>query len=101
MEDKLVTIAEYMDSIEADMAKQTLEDFKIPAVVVGPNAGDLRVGALEMILLQVKQGDAERAKQILETQEQSYTPEELEELDDMDEFGSPEESEGPEEPKEQ
>jgi hypothetical protein len=85
MEDKLVTIAQYMDSIKADIAKQTLEDFKIPAVIVGPNAGDLRVGALEMILLQVKQSDAERAKQILEAQEQKFTPEELEELDKMDE----------------
>ena len=85
MEDKLVTIAQYMDSIKADIAKQTLEDFKIPAVIVGPNSGDLRVGALEMILLQVKQRDAERARQILETQEQKFTPEELEELDKMDE----------------
>ena len=93
MADKLVTIAEYVDSIEAEMAKQVLEDFKIPAVVVGPNAGDLRVGALEMVLLQVKESDEGRAKQILESQEQSFTKEELEDLGDIDEMGGPEEQE--------
>jgi hypothetical protein len=93
MADKLVTIAEYVDSIEAEMAKQVLEDFKIPAVVVGPNAGDLRVGALEMVLLQVKESDEGRAKQILESQEQSFTKEELEDLGDLDEMGGPEEQE--------
>ncbi|MFH1370479.1 MAG: hypothetical protein ABII09_04255 [Planctomycetota bacterium] len=94
MEDKLVTIAQYMDAIEAELAKQVLEDFKIPAVVVGPNAGDLRIGAFEMVLLQVKQSDADRAKQTLESQKQSFTPEELEDLDDMDDLGG---AEGPEE----
>lgn len=93
MADKLVTIAKYMDSIEAELAKQVLEDFKIPAVVVGPNAGDWRIGVFEMVLLQVKQSNADRARQILESQEQSYTPEELEELEDMDEPGGPEEPE--------
>jgi hypothetical protein len=90
MEDKLVTIAKYMDSIEAEMAKQILEDFKIPAVVVGPNGGDWRIGVFEMVLLQVKESDADEARQILESQEQRRTSEELE---DMDEFGEPEEPE--------
>jgi hypothetical protein len=93
MEDKLVTIAKYMDSIEAELAKQVLEDFKIPAVVVGPNAGDCRIGVFEMVLLQVKQSDADQAKQILESQEPSYTQEELEDLDDLDELGGPKEQE--------
>jgi hypothetical protein len=93
MADKLVTIAKYMDSIKAELAKQVLEDFKIPAVVVGPNAGDCRIGVFEMVLLQVKQDDADKARQILESQEQSYTPEELEELEDIDELGGPEEPE--------
>ena len=37
MADKLVTIAEYMNSIQAEMAKQVLEDFDIPAIIVGGN----------------------------------------------------------------
>jgi hypothetical protein len=40
------------------------------------------------------QSKAEEARQILESKEPIYTPEELEELEDMDELG------GPEEPKE-
>ena len=94
MADELVTIAKYMDSIRAELAKQVLEDFKIPAVVVGPNAGDCRIGVFEMVLLQVRQSDADKAKQILESQEQHYTPEELEDLDDLDELNGPQEQEG-------
>ena len=68
MADKLVTIAEYMNSIQAEMAKQVLEDFDIPAVVVGSNAGDGRIGFIDTIKLQVKEKDAAEAKQILEEQ---------------------------------
>jgi hypothetical protein len=98
MEDKLVTIAEYMDSLKADMAKQVLEDFGIQAIIVGRNAADVFGGVtayFTAIKLQVKQSDADKARQILESQEPSYTPEELEDLDDLDEPG------GPEEPQEQ
>ena len=40
MADKLVTIAEYMDSMQAEMARQVLEDFDIKAVVIGENAAN-------------------------------------------------------------
>jgi hypothetical protein len=75
MADKLVTIAEYMNSIQAEMAKQVLEDFKIPSLIIGENAGDGRIGYIGTVKLQVKESDAEEAKQILEEQEQGHEPE--------------------------
>jgi hypothetical protein len=87
MADKLVTIAEYMDSIQAEMAKQVLEDFGIRAVVVGQNAADGRIGVFETVKLQVLESDAARSAEILESSEMEYNidePEELEEMDDMD-----------------
>jgi hypothetical protein len=84
MEDKLVTIAEYMDSIEADMARQVLEDFDIRAIIVGQNAGDGRIGIFETIKLQVRQSDAVKAKEILDEQQQGREPEEFEVRDETD-----------------
>lgn len=78
MEDKLVIIAEYMNSIEAELAKQVLEDFQIPAIIIGANAGDARIGVFETVKLQVKQSDADQAMQILEEQKQGNEPEEYE-----------------------
>jgi len=89
MADKLVTIAEYMDSIQAEMAKQVLGDFDIPAIVVGENAGDGRIGFVEPIKLQVLEKDADEAKQILEDQQQGHEPEEYEVMDEMDEADKP------------
>jgi predicted ATPase len=93
MEDKLVTIAEYMDSIAAEMDRQTLEDFKIPAIIVGPNAGDGRIGIVESVKLQVRQNDADEARQILEDQQQGHEPEDYEVGDDSpdDEYDPQEE----------
>jgi len=96
MPDKFVTIAEYMDSVRAELAKQILEDFNILAIVVGENAGDVRVGALETIKLQVQQSKADEARQILEEQKNSYhsdQQEEFEEPDESDELEEPEEEE--------
>ena len=89
MANELVTIAEYMDSIQAEMAKQVLKDFDIQAVVVGENAGDGRIGVFESIKLQVKQSDAEEARQILEEQQQGREPEEYEVMDETDEGNEP------------
>jgi hypothetical protein len=97
MEDKFVIIAEYMNSIEAELARQTLEDFQIPAIIVGANAGDARIGVFETVKLQVKQSNVEQAMQILEDQEQGPEPEEYEV---MDESGENDEDE-PYEPEEQ
>ena len=41
MGDKLVTIAQFTDYIEAEMAKQLLADYEIEAVVTGENAAIL------------------------------------------------------------
>ena len=90
MADKLVTVAEYMDSLKADMAKQVLEDFGIQAVIVGRNAADVFGGVtayFTAIKLQVRQSDAARAKEILELSEMEFNadePEEFEGINDMD-----------------
>jgi len=83
MADKFITIAEYMNSIQAQMDKQVLEDFEIPAIIVGENAGELRIGVLEPIRLQVKEEDAEEAKQILEDQQQPIEPGDSPEFDEL------------------
>lgn len=87
MEDKLVTIAQYMDSMKAEMAMQVLADCGIKAILSGQHASDVYAGApgVANVSLQVLQSKASEARQILETQEQKFTPEELEELDKMDE----------------
>jgi hypothetical protein len=54
--DKLVTIATFADAVEANLAKQLLDDFGINAMVSAE--------------LQVLQGQAERASEILESQKQ-------------------------------
>jgi hypothetical protein len=89
MAGELVTVAEYLNSIQAEMAKQTLEDFDIPAVIVGENAGDGRIGFIDTIKLQVKQKDADEAKQILEEQAQGHEPEAYEVGDETDEADEP------------
>ena len=67
MEDKLITIAQFANYIEADMACQTLQDAGIEAVVTGDNASNLygSLGAIEQPSLQVMRSKAEQAKQIL------------------------------------
>ena len=93
MAGELVTIAEYLNTIQAEMAKQVLADFDIPAIIVGENAGDGRIGFIEGIKLQVKQADAEEAKQILEDQEHGHEPEPYEVGDETDEADEPYEPE--------
>jgi hypothetical protein len=94
MTDKIVTIAEYVDSMKAEMAKQLLEDFGIKAVVVDQNAANLTYLPSQTAKLQVLESDAAKAAEILESKEPSYTQEELEDLDDLDELGGPKEQEG-------
>jgi len=69
VDDKLVTIAEFPDYIEAEMAKQLLADYEIEAVVTGENASNLYpISAIEGPELQVLEKDAQRAREILESQ---------------------------------
>ncbi len=70
MADKLVTVAQFTDYIEAEMAKQLLADYEIEAVVTGDNASNLYpISAIEGPELQVLEKDAQRAREILESRE--------------------------------
>ena len=90
MADKFVTIAEYMDSIQAEMARQTLEDFDIKAVVIGENALNTCLAPTVMTAkLQVLESNADEAKQILEEQQQGHEPEAYEVMDETDEADEP------------
>ena len=92
MADKLITIAEYMDSMQAEMAKQVLEDFDIKAVVIGENAVNTCLAPTVITAkLQVLEKDAEEAKQILEDQEQGFEPGEFSEFNEMGGYEEPEE----------
>ena len=71
MDDKLITIAEYGSSFDARMTKMNLESNGIKAVIVGeellciaPKAG------IPKIQVKVFAGDIEKARQIIDAQEQ-------------------------------
>jgi hypothetical protein len=91
MEDKFIIVAEYMDSIKADLAKQVLEDFGIQAIIVGQNAGDGRIGVFETVKIQVKQSDAARAAEILESSEVEHNVDEPEGPEDLYDTDGPDE----------
>ena len=70
MADKLVTIAEFTDYIEAEMAKQLLADYEIEAVVTGENASNLYpISGMVGPELQVLEKNAQQAREILESRE--------------------------------
>jgi hypothetical protein len=68
MKERLVTVARYSDNIEADLARQMLEDAGIKAFVMGQNVGNVYSGvpAVVSIQLQTPESQAEEAKEILE-----------------------------------
>ena len=70
MTDKLITIAQFNDSIEAEMAKQLLADNGIEAVITGRNVANTYSGlsALGHVELQTFESLAGQATQILESQ---------------------------------
>jgi len=71
MSDKLVTIAEFADYIEAEMAKQLLDDYGIKSVVTEENTANLYpISSVAGPELQVLEKDAERAREILESREE-------------------------------
>jgi len=66
--DKLVTIAQFTNYIEAEMAKQLLADYGIEAVATGQNAANVySVPAIAEIDLQVLDSQAQQAQEILES----------------------------------
>jgi hypothetical protein len=69
MGDKLVTIAQFANYIEAELAKQQLADFGVEAVVTGSNAANIYSGLpfIEGPELQVLESRAEEAMEILES----------------------------------
>ena len=70
MDDKLVTIAQFPNYIEAEMAKQLLADHGIEAVATGEDASNMfSLPAVEGPELQVLESQAQHAREILESQE--------------------------------
>jgi len=68
MAEKLVTIAKFASYIEADLAKQLLDDFGIKSVVTGQNAANVySVPAFAEASLQTFASQAEEAQEILES----------------------------------
>ena len=71
MADKLVTIAQFTNYIEAEMARQLLADYGIEAVATGENASNMySLPAVEGPELQVRESQARQAREILESQKE-------------------------------
>ena len=69
MDDKLVTIAQFPNYIEAEMAKQLLADHGIEAVATGENASNVySLPSIASPELQVPESQAQQAREILESQ---------------------------------
>jgi hypothetical protein len=71
MSDKLVTIATFADSIEADLAKQLLADFGIDSVLTGQHAANVYSGlpAVAAIKLETLESQSQKALEILQSNE--------------------------------
>jgi len=68
MADRLVTIAQFADSAQASLAKQMLADFGIESILTGQNAANIyTIPALATISLQTFEGQAQQAREILES----------------------------------
>lgn len=77
MDDRLVKIAEFQSDIEAQMAKSALQANDIDAIIVGEPIKDLLpVDGMLYVELQVFASDVERAKAILDSQQNQPTQEE-------------------------
>jgi len=70
MEEKLVTIATFTGYIEAELAKQTLDDFGIKSVVMGEKFGLPHPMIPSEAKLQVFESQAKQAQEILESKGQ-------------------------------
>jgi hypothetical protein len=69
MSDKLVTVAQFEDSIAANLAKQKLADFGIECFLEGENFSNMYSGlSIAAIKLQTLQSQAKQALEILESQ---------------------------------
>ena len=72
MEEKLVTVARFTDYIEADLARQLLDDFGIKSILTGQNAACVYGGVPGLIDLELQtfENQAQRAREILESKGQ-------------------------------
>lgn len=69
MAENLVTIMQFPDYMQAEMAKQLLADNGIEAVVTGENASNIySVPAIEGPEIQVLESQVEKALEILQTE---------------------------------
>jgi len=72
VDDKLVTIVKFASYVEANLAKQLLDDFGIKSVVTGENAANVySVPAVAKAELQVLESQAQRALEILDSNKKS------------------------------
>ncbi|MHC4721973.1 MAG: putative signal transducing protein [Planctomycetota bacterium] len=70
MDDKLITIAEFQNDIEAQMAKSLLQADGIDAIIVGQAVKDLLpVDGMLNVELQVFARDAQKAMAVLDSQQ--------------------------------
>ncbi len=70
MTDKLVTIATFTDSIEADLARQKLDNAGINSVLTGQNAANMYgISAIARTELQVLENQVQKAQEILQSSE--------------------------------
>jgi hypothetical protein len=77
MADKLVTIAKFSDSYQANLAKQLLADFGIEAIVLGENFANLYPALpLQSIDLQVRESQRQQAQEVLESYNKQEDPQE-------------------------
>jgi len=76
MSEKLVTIATYTDTTEAELARQLLADFAIEAVVTDQNAANIFAGlpTIANVELQTLESNAKKAIQILRSDETQDLP---------------------------
>jgi len=67
--DRLVTVAKFADSVQADLARQLLADFGIEAILTGQHAANVYAGvpAVADIELQTLESEARQAKEILDS----------------------------------
>jgi hypothetical protein len=73
LDDKLITIKSFPNEPLASMAQQILADNGIKSILSGENAANIYLGLSHVfdVELQVRESDAEKALEILESMEKS------------------------------
>jgi len=66
MAQNLVTLSTHSTMVEAELAKSLLEGAGIEAYIHAPHANALYPGVLGEVMLQVRESDLEKARDVLE-----------------------------------